>query len=603
LALVVGVSVWLSVFQINNDDAGFHVATGRYIRATSAVPSHNPFSYANDGATWTQHQWLPAVGISLVADAYGAKGLIIAKAAFVGLMVLVAALLAARHQLPAPVGSLALMIAVMAGAFRFKERPLLISVLAVCLTVGVLLRWRDRGLRGWRAPLAATVIPVVTLHMHAGGLYGLLVWFALAASIVASRLLPAPRFPRPKQTPDSGSTPKPEVAVATWFIATLVLAVASLWLLAPSGLGVLKLPFSFGNSAYWNAHLAEFRPLALEPWAHLQWYAVLLVAGTAALAVVTRRWFELFVLLGFGYLGVRHQRLILPMAMATVPAVASVLADVRLRPFVQKPVTRALCAGGLAMITVVGCMEQASWQRMGLGEDGFDHRRHPVELLDKAASLPANVFVSDGLAGVYLWRHFADKGAQVLVHNCLECYREQTYIESYQHIRYGKAGWREKVEKLAIKTFVIKHTSAGERRFQGGKPNVRQHLFRDPAWSLVDFNDVAALWVKSNPTNDAASGDITGYLGRYPVDPDTGRPRPGTTWPAIKTALLSHGDKHPSQTRALLILAHRAAQAGDGATLAIAVQRALKREPAAHVQEELVAVMKRFTARSGHPAP
>ena len=104
----------------------------------------------------------------------------------------------------------------------------------------------------------------------------------------------------------------------------------------------------------------------------------------------------------------------------------------------------------------------------------------------------------------------------------MECYEESTYIDVYQAIRYGEPGWRQQVDRLGIRSFVLKYTTPGERRFQGGKPNVRQQLFADPNWLLVDFDDVAAVYVH----RDHLPAGVT-TLEPFPLDPDTGRARPG----------------------------------------------------------------------------
>ncbi|GEM_PF-1785216 len=602
LAAVVVLSVALSVFQINNDDAGFHTATGRWIRATGEVPLTNPFSYAEDGHVWTQHQWLPAVAISSVVDAFGAKGLIIAKAAFVGFMVGLIALFIAGQGLPAPWGAAPLIIFVNAGAFRFKERPLLVSVLVLALVVGLLSRWRAGGFRNRRLAVVAALLPVLCIHLHAGGIYAMLVWFALAAAVVAKRL--SPLFRGTDEAPPDDKT---VVLVVALLFGVVALSAASLALFAPSGIDVLLLPFSFGSHGYWNAHLAEFRPLKLVAWAHMQWYAVALVGVGAIVGLVRRRLFEAFVLLGFGYLGVRHQRLVLPMAMAAAPAFAAILSDARIKTWLAGRTPRLAAATVALLVASIGYADHAAWHRMGLGIDGFDHRRHPIELFEKAAPLPGETFISDGLSGVWLWRNFrglppagATNGVdqrRVLVHNCLECYEESTYIDVYQRIRYGQPGWKDEVSRLGIRSFFIKHTSAGERRFQAGRPNIRQHLFADPDWLLVDFDDVAALWIHRAATSTDAS-----YLADFPVDPDTGFSRRTAPWPEVASALNSHADSHPKTTRSLVILAHRAASVGDRKTLAYAVDEAVKRGASDRVVAELMGVMKRFVAGARRPA-
>lgn len=574
LTLVVCAAVGLSVFEINNDDAGFHVATGRWILAHGEVPLSNPFSYAEDGARWVQHQWLPAVAIAWVADSVGAQGLILVKAATVGLIVAVSALFMATRRVPAPFAAWVLAVCVIAGAFRFKERPLLVSVLAVVATIGLLLRWRDRDFAGRRLPMAAAVIPAVTLQLHAGGLYSLLAWSALVGSLVLQR------------------RKKPVFTALKWFGLTLLLSIGGLAAFAPGGVDVLLMPLSFGSNAYWVSHLAEFRPLTLTVLAWPQWCAVVLVAAGAGLAVATGRPFEALLLMGFGYLGVRHQRLILPMAMAAAPAIVAVLEHPQIEATLQGKRSQLLGTVLLIGTLAAGFADQAQWYRMGLGEDGFDRRRHPVDAMARAAKLPGNAFVSDGLAGVWLWHNYDLERPQehrILVHNCLECYKEGTYIDVYQKIRYGEPGWQNEVDRLGINTFLIKHTSGGERRFQKGRPNVRQHLFADPQWLLVDFDDVAALWVRTanRPAN------IRG-LPDFPADPDTGRPAKRASWPDIKKALQEHARRHPKVLRSLVILAHRAAAAGDRATLVDAVKSALERGANDRIAAELTEVMRRF---------
>ena len=542
----------LALFQLHNDDAFFHIATGRWILAHGQVPLHNPFTYAGDGATWLQHQWLSAVAIAWIADSFGIVALVWLKAVWVGAVFAVLAWHLDRSRLPVGVGASMLAIAAVAAAFRFYERPLLVSALALAVVATALLRWQQQDLRGRLLPAVAALTTVLAWHLHAGALHSLLAWAALVGGLGLSAGL-ARRGEASHIAAATGALRR----AGLWFAVTLLLTALTLALFAPSGLWVMALPARFSINAYWHAHLAEFRPLAWTSAYTLQWLAVALAAIVAIWAASQRRWAALLLVVGFTALALRHQRMVWTMTIATVAAVGAL----ELSPDLHRRLRGVAWHAGLLLLSLVlllaGWMDQDAWFRMGVVDDGVDHRRHPVALLQRAADLPGETFVSDGLAGTWLWLNYRDKDAngrpiepnaqhRVLVHNCMECYKESTYIDVYQAIRYGAPGWRQQVERLGIRSFVLKYTTPGERRFQGGKPNVRQQLFADPDWLLVDFDDAAAVYVQRD---DLPAGMAT--LEPFPVDPDTGRARSGWSREDVLVALLAHAAARPRVARGL----------------------------------------------------
>ena len=212
-------------------------------------------------------------------------------------------------------------------------------------------------------------------------------------------------------------------------------------------------------------------------------------------------------------------------------------------------------------------------------------------MLKLAASLPGEVLVSDGLAGTWLWQVWTPQMPlrnRVLVHNCLECYRDTTYIDVYQKLRYGEPGWEQTLAKYAIRSFALKHTSPGERRFQGGKPNLRQQLFYSDRHVLVDFDDVVSVYTEAT----ALPADVSA-LAAFPVDPDTGALRKGATLEQAVRALQSHAQTHSAVTRSLwlagrLLLSHgRLPEAG--AMAEQLVQRAPDAPETAHLLAQLQA--------------
>ena len=574
----------LSVFQLHNDDAGFHVANGQWILDQGTIPLHNPFSYANDGAVWVQHQWLSATWMALIAGNWGAKGLILWKASLVFLTFLL--LMSGCKRLPLAWLTGLGMLTIGASAYRFVERPYLITMLLMGLTGIVLTRWREQP-EDKRMLLVGLVATVLSFHFHAGGLYCLLLWGALAADGLITDIT--------SHSPKSWSRSK---TVLPWLAALVALTGFTLLALAPSGLQVLLLPFGFSHHEYWNQHLGEFRPLPIHMDAWPQWCLIVVASFTGLWSLRTRQFFQGLVLLGFSFLAIKHARMIYPLGVALLAMAGSLtLPSPRGKPWVW-----------VFLAVGITSMASGSWGHMnrvemGLGEDGFDRRKHPIELMNLAKELPGETFVSDGLAGTWLWQVYdgsienPEDQKRVLIHNCLECYEEDTYKDEYQWIRYGNEGWEQKVDALNIRSFLLKHTTPGARKMQQGKPNIRHHLFQSDRWHLVEFNDVASLYVRG----DALPGGIHSLDGGkqpFPVDPDSWRPRKSDTpWPRLKESLEKHSTNHPKEIRSLMILGQLAMQIGDIPTLAEATKEVLGRRPDGPEAQSLRLMLTRATGK------
>ncbi len=587
-------AVALAVFRLHNDDAGFHIATGRWIRDHGHVPLFNPFSLVQDGASWLQHQWLFALGMSWVVDTFGVAALVGLKAAIVGLVFSLLAWHLVRNRIPIGLGSVALASAVVASAFRFYERPFLASILALTVTSIALLRWYADSLEGRRWPVLALLTTALAWHLHAGALHSVLAWCALTGGCVVSTGL---------SWRDGGEVWAEHLRrlrlASAWLLACVGLSALGLWLLAPAGLQPMLLPARLSSNTYWHEHLAEFRPLRLSAMYALQWFGVAVSVVVIAASAWRRHWFGVLLVAGMTYVACRHQRMVWAMMVVAIATLGSLHVSEPLRGRLRPVGVRLALVLLATLIIALGWLDQSSWFRMGLGDDGLDHRRHPVALIQRAAALPGETLVSDGLAGTWLWWAFRDRDDQdvelpperrrrVLVHNCLECYEEATYIERYQHIRYAKPGWEKMVDDLGIRSFLLKYTTAGERRFQAGKPNLRQHLFAGPRWLLVDFDDIAAVYVD----RDHVPATVN-VLSGFPIDPDTGRALAGTSYRVGQLALVEHAIAHPDGQRALDIAARRAYQAGDTAALSTLMAEALRRDPDSATARQLMALIER----------
>ncbi len=532
----------LAVFPLHNDDAGFHLATGRWVLAFGKPPDFNPFSWYGDGATWIQHQWLPAAAMAWLVERGGIPALVLAKAAVIGLAYFAGLFGALRAGLPVAWAALLGPLAVAAAAFRFVERPMWVSGLALAVLAALLAVDTASESRKGRRGLAI-LLPALALQLHAGGLDGLLLWGALAAGSLLNL-----RWNR-----QGAPSAQPTVLGAT---LAAVIALAGLALLAPAGLQVLRLPLEFSGNAYWNQHLAEFRPLDLSLEMAPAWALLAVALGFAAVGVRQRQFGSALILAGFAVLALKHVRMVMPLSLVVLPAAAPIAEGL---PQIPVRLQRLLAVLGVSVLLAGGVLQvgRYSW---GLGQDGVDHRRHPLELIDLAGKMPTRAFVSDGFAGTYLWRNFRvpttpqplppDTPGLVLVHNCLECYKPDTYIKEYQELRYGPADWRARLDRLHIATLLLKYTTPGERRLQNGAPNLRQLVFQSTEFVLVDFDDAAELLVLKSKLPAG-----TPHLPDLAVDPDSGRMVAGRDLAVTVAALQRHAEQHPQQVRALWLLA------------------------------------------------
>jgi hypothetical protein len=270
---------------LNDPDTYWHIAAGRWIWATRAVPSVDPFSHTLAGAPWHAHEWLAEL---ILAGAYGAAG-------WAGVVALAAAAVAASlgllmralQRCLAPTAALAAVaLTFYLAAAHLTARPHALALpLLVAWSVS-LLHARDDN----RAP-SLWLLPLMTLwaNLHGGFVAGL----ALAGFFAVEAVLSA------------ADPPARRTALGGWGRFLAGAAIASL--LTPQGIQgwlfpfrLMSLGFSLGFVSEW--HAPDFTTLQpLEPW------LLAVLAVTLGLGVRVP-WTRLLLLLGLIYLALSHAR-------------------------------------------------------------------------------------------------------------------------------------------------------------------------------------------------------------------------------------------------------------------------------------------------------
>ena len=278
---------------LNDPDTYWHIAAGRWIWASSAVPTADPFSHTMAGAPWHAHEWLAEL---ILAAAYGAAGWAGVVALAAGAIALSFALLmrALQRVLPAKPALAAVVLAFYLAAGHLTARPHALAMPLLVAWSAALLRARAES----RTPRLA-LLPLMTLwaNLHGGFVAGL----ALAGFFAVEAVLGAA---------DAGARRR---ALAGWGRFLAGAAIASL--LTPQGIQGWLFPFrlmrlgaALDYVAEWHApDFATFQPLelwllallALAFWLRLRVPPprLLLLLGIVHLALVHARDAELLALL------------------------------------------------------------------------------------------------------------------------------------------------------------------------------------------------------------------------------------------------------------------------------------------------------------------
>ena len=194
--VLVLLSLHLGFVPIARDpDLWFHLADGRHILATHAVPDTDPFSLTRQGQLWVPHSWLFDIGVSLSWQWMGPRATeAVMAVVYMMTMMVSLGLLAARGVKPAVALGVCVALAIMAGNTR-GIRPQVFSLLAFSLVVLLLVRHRYHPSR--RILLTMPPIFLVWAQVHSACVMGLVavgVWsIGRVLESVVNRSLGQPR--------------------------------------------------------------------------------------------------------------------------------------------------------------------------------------------------------------------------------------------------------------------------------------------------------------------------------------------------------------------------------------------------------------------------
>ncbi len=481
---------------ILDTDYFWHLRTGALIADTGQVPRVDAYSYSAPGARWIDLHWLFQLGLYEIYQAGGHQANRTAGFVLACAIVGVCALGSWRRDRPALCG-LALALLVTTACVRFLLRPDTVSLLLTAIVLG-LLRRDERANDRW-------VFAIVPIQLLWANLHGLQ---AVGIAVIGMALVGE--------------------AVAPWFgigrpvrgdrIARLCivlgLAVGAA-LMNPNGVDGALLPLrqlamigpGAGAGVFARA-IDELRsPLAAldaNSATALATFAALAVLSLAALLLDRRRFsvFDALVWVSFAFLAFSAVRNIALFAVASAPILVehggrwldetSRISRPRQRLFGAATLAGlALVAGAVVAIDVA----RAGGPR-GSSSTAFADFWFPERAVDWIAGHrpPGPIYHRMGDGGYLIWRLWPTY--PVLVDGRLEVYGEQLYADIEVTDDGGPAAFERLDGRYHFGTALIHFGLFRE-------PALFAWLAAQPAWRLVQLDEVAAVFVRTDAAEQA----------------------------------------------------------------------------------------------------
>jgi len=481
---------------ILDTDYFWHLRTGALIAETGHVPRVDAYSYSATGARWIDLHWLFQVGLFQIYQLGGheanrAAGFVLA-CAIVG----VSALSLWRRDRPAVCG-VALALLVTAACIRFLVRPDTVSLLLTAVVLG-LLRRDERENDRW-------VFAIVPLQLVWANLHGLQ---AVGIALIAMALVgeaASPWF-------GEGRVVRRDRLQRLGLVLGLGLVAA---LLNPNGVEGALMPLRqlamigpTETSGVFDRTIDELRsPLAAFDANSATALAAFAMLGMLSLAamLLDRRGFSVFdalVWLSFGVLAFAAVRNIALFALGAAPIFAahwgrwldetSRISPARQRRFGAATVAGLALAAGLVVATEVARADGPRGSSSTAFAD-FWFPERAVDWIDRHRP-PGPIYHRMGDGGFLIWRLWP--AYSVLSDGRLEVYGETLFEDIEVEGDGGPLAFQRLDARYHFGTALIHFGLFRE-------PALFAWLDAQPAWRLVDLDEVAAVFVRTRSAEQA----------------------------------------------------------------------------------------------------
>lgn len=480
LNLILWLAVFISIFivstnSISDADFWWHLKTGEYIWQTKSVPHTDTFSHTASGREWTVHEWLAEVILYLVYKLSGFNGIVYFTALMAVFTFFVIALVLGRRGVPDLISQIVIFLGAIVVSPFFIPRPQLFYFLFWVVLIFFLTLYEEE--RKWVIFLIPFLF-LVWANFHASIQLPIL----LIGLYLTSKLFSVFLFGEGK----GSFLKKHQNLILTTSIGVLLAGVN------PNGFRVYTyifkgIPFLKKGSF----EITEWGSLFSDPTAWQAWFFI----GFYLLVLLT-----FLVVLKIG----RYLRII-EWAMVVFPLI---IAGLLVSKFLPTSLLLALPFLGMNMVEV-----------FKIKKTSFDTR--PILSLGVVSILLALSISYHYILGRPIreaWHNFPEKAAQFILQERIDgqMYNPynwggfliwwlypgyKTFIDGrfemfepditadFDTIQEGKKTWREVLEKYKINFLILPPA------------DVHPELAPSPSWTMVYFDNLAAIFVKNTPEN------------------------------------------------------------------------------------------------------
>lgn len=485
----------MALRPVVDNDLFWHLATGRYMWATSQIPHADPFSWTAAGRAWIAHEWLTEWWLYPLFQHGGYAALMLVFAAAITAAFAVAYATARRLGASRPLGLAITILAAVASSHTWGVRPQMLSMLLMAVTLYVLTgavlvpRPAEGARHGVTARrLAWTLPPLMVLwaNLHGGFIFGLALIgiFALGQTVHvawARLAIGAPAQGGAEALPAARHAP-------LWRI--LVAATAAC-VLNPNGLKGLIYPFSYlGNNAS-TRYIAEW----VSPDFHqlqYQFFEALLLALLVGALCAPRRaraaglpgLTQILLILSFTYLSLSAVRNINLFAVIVAPLIAAYLSaawrDLRAHAWAPRPTTvtprrrravspakamlnlilAGVIAGAVLVISAPSLTaahnEQAQARRFPAGAVAYLQRQRPA----------GRLFNSYDWGGYLIWHLYPR--VRVYVDGRPDMYGDR-FMDRYVRTWQAQPGWQRTLRQGNVRLVLVEPGSGLGRALAGAR--------------------------------------------------------------------------------------------------------------------------------------
>jgi hypothetical protein len=469
---LLGLLVVLLLREISDPDIWGYLVVGREIASTLAIPTHEFYLFpaAGEPATFT------ALGYSLIHyGAYalaGYPGMAVVNAFLIGGALAILIWVAGRFRpsvLEWPV-----LILVLAGAyaclyFRTFYRPESTLYLFLALEIYLLERWLDD--RDNRRLLWLPVLSWGIAQLHTTALLMVAVYGAYACHWALC----------------ANWRPVSSAARQAALLIGIGAAMLVLPILNPNGIEQLLVNARITG----RPNLIEYLPV----WSTIyRWHfvAIALVATVAWLLSPARRYVDVFLLMGLGWLAFRYHRNVGLFALvAIVPVARTLLHHAATGYAAIAPWRRRWIAGGLMVLGIAGLVGVTclggGW---GVGIRAGTFPEEAVELIPRA--IPSgNVMNYFHLGGYLAWALGPRYRLAVDGHLAHPSFAQ----EYHDRVMFGDPDWQALLARFDVRVIVTPATMT----LVGDLIPLVERLAEDPKWLLVSFEDAGLTFVLEEP--------------------------------------------------------------------------------------------------------